>query len=243
MGELNPEAWNAFGLTHKGNIRDHNEDAFLSLTEQKLWAVADGMGGHSAGDVASSTIVECLSKYKHTPFLGKNIRQICNILTNANKRLLQKAHALNDVIGSTVVILIAHNRYSAVIWAGDSRLYRYRDAKLKQITRDHSESERLVDEGYPIEDINKYEYADAVTRAVGAEADLALETRIFENRENDRYLLCSDGLNKELSNSDIEQIILEGPPEVTVTKLLDTTLERGARDNTTLVVIETLDLD
>lgn len=238
MKEKSTFIWQSFGLTHIGNVRQLNEDAFIAQDGQRMWAVADGMGGHRSGDMASKTIIHHLESYLETPFLGKNVSRAQERIYAANQTLLNNAQAIDDIIGSTIVVLLASQQYSAVIWAGDSRLYRYRQGQLKQITRDHSEAERLIDEGYPPEEIKGYEYSEAITRAVGADDDLELDVQVFEHQRKDRYLLCSDGLTKELSFADILNSFIKGSPKQAANKLLNNALSREGKDNTTIVVID-----
>ena len=239
MGRLVCQQTRSEGVTNTGNIRSHNEDAFINLDQQQLWAVADGMGGHQSGEVASRMIVDALATYRATPLLGKNIRQITSLLQAVNQQLVELAdNDADKIIGSTIAILLLHGRYCAALWAGDSRVYRYRKGLLKQITRDHSEAELLRDAGITPEEISNLPYAESITRAVGADTFLQLEAQIQEIQAGDIYLLCSDGLYKELDETDMAQIMSANDIKTSIQQLLATALKRQGRDNITIVVIE-----
>lgn len=228
-----PHPWTSFGITHTGNIRDHNEDAFLALPEQRLWIAADGMGGHTAGDFASRLIIEQFKNYKTSPLTGQSVDNIRQILAKVNHELWTKAQHMGDIIGSTVAILLATDHHVATIWSGDSRIYRLRDGLFKQITRDHSEGEE-AESG--INDFVGSEFNNAVTQAIGAEEELQAEMEIRENRPGDTYLLCSDGLNKELNDQQIGAILLDNNLESAGQILLQEALDNYGRDNITVVL-------
>ena len=229
-----PRPWASFGITHTGNIRDHNEDAFLALPEQRLWIAADGMGGHTAGDVASRLIIDQFSSFKASPLTGHSVDQIRQILANVNHELWTKAQQMGDtIIGSTVAILLATEHHIAAVWSGDSRIYRLRDGLFKQITRDHSEEEELDSE---MDDLARSAFSNAVTQAIGAAEELQVEMEIRENRPGDTYLLCSDGLNKELSDPQIAAILQANNIETAGQILLREALASYGRDNITVVL-------
>jgi protein phosphatase len=231
--------WLSVGVTDTGNIRERNEDAFLTCNKQKLWAVADGMGGHDAGDVASQMVIRHLQQYQATPLLGRNVRQITRLLQSTNKRLILKALSTNkNIIGSTVCALLAHRKHCVFLWAGDSRIYRLRDGHFQQITQDHSESEELIKAGMTREDVSRLPHSEAITRAVGSDTHLNLEISMRAFEQGDTYLLCSDGLYKELSERDIANSISTHSLDECVNQLLDKALQRQARDNITIVEVQ-----
>jgi len=230
--------WNSYGITHTGNIRAHNEDAYLNYPQQQIWLVADGMGGHTAGDVASHMIVDELENYTHTPLLGRNTRQIIQKLQKVNQELVEMAgDEGNKIIGSTVAALITQRSHGVCLWAGDSRIYRFRDDKLKQITRDHSELNELLDLGMSLKEALRSPFAQAISRAVGADRTLAVEAQIIETMENDIYLLCSDGLDKEVSDEEIADVLTSHTPDDSVQVLLKMALERKGQDNITVMIV------
>lgn len=228
------QPWTSCGITHTGNIRDHNEDAFLSLPEQRLWIAADGMGGHTAGDFASRLIIEQFRSFKASPLTGQSVDQIRQILATVNHELWNKAQQMGDVIiGSTVAILLATEHHIAAIWSGDSRIYRLRDGRFKQITRDHSEGEE-TESG--IDDFTESTFNNAVTQAIGATQELQIEIEIREIRPGDTYLLCSDGLNKELNDQQIAAVLQANNVESAGNILLSEALANYGRDNITVVL-------
>jgi len=236
---VNPEKWQSVGCTHTGNIRSRNEDAYLDLPEHSLWAIADGMGGHASGEIASRMIVNNLCHYHQTPLCGKNIRRITQRLSAINTALIEQA-ALEkvSVIGSTVAILHATRRYCVCLWAGDSRIYRLRNGQLKQLSRDHTHAALLNRFGTNYDISINHENLQALTRAVGADTALQLEVQIQEIFANDLYLLCSDGLNKELSDSEIAEILKSNTIEDGMELLLNSALHKGGRDNITLLILK-----
>lgn len=239
MDKLNTNLWVSYGVTHTGNMREKNEDALLTLDGQKIWAVADGMGGHEAGDIASQCVVKQLMKYRATPLLGKNVRQIAQRLQSANNSLFEKASPEEDrFTGSTICVLLAHYRHCVFMWAGDSRIYRFRNGHLRQLTWDHSVAAELIEGGANKEEVDRLPNSGAITRAVGADAHLDLELRMHNFEHGDIYLLCSDGLYKELSDSEIADTIAACSPEECANTLLNTALRRQGRDNITILVVK-----
>ena len=236
-------SWQSYMLTHTGKVRDHNEDAVFAANERGLWVVADGMGGHDAGDVASTMIVETIEKLPAASGLANYIDQIEDCLLDINSELLSFAQAQGlSTIGSTVAILLFYGEYYCYLWAGDSRIYLFRDNVLYQVSVDHSPMERYVVRGLISRtQASAHPGSNAITRAVGVEKDLYLDLEIQKLRKGDRYLLCSDGLNKHLSNDNIQKILRNNHnTTIACEKLLQTTLMRGAEDNTSVVIVDVL---
>jgi serine/threonine protein phosphatase PrpC len=229
--------WRSHGRSDVGRIRVVNEDAFLENPQKGVWAVADGMGGHLAGDVASRAVVDALRTVAPQDGIESLIADVNACLQRTNAALLRRsqADAEGQIMGSTVVILLAVANHCATLWAGDSRLYRFRGGRLSQLTRDHSPDA----EGEPAEDRSpeKENSSNVVTRALGAEDDLAVDTVVFEADPGDTYLLCSDGLVKEVNPREIADILNQADPEQSSRALIDLALARGARDNVTVVVV------
>lgn len=231
-------SWLSCALTDVGNVRRINEDALLNCPEKRLWAVADGMGGHDAGDLASSTVVSFLSDVLSTPRFSDLVDHVEDALLAANTRLFQLGVDQSMVAGSTVVAMVAHGRHVVVMWAGDSRLYRWRQGRCEQMTRDHSHVEDLVTLGYitPAE-AETHPRANVITRAVGAAPELFIEMELFDLEDGDLFLLCSDGLYKELALEEIHAVMTSLPPVEACRRLVDRVLENGARDNVSVIVI------
>jgi serine/threonine protein phosphatase PrpC len=231
--------WQSALRSEVGKVRKHNEDSGLDRPDARLWAVADGMGGHSAGDLASQMIVNSLSKLKPTTNLSEHVDFVEHSILGVNNRLLELAEANNQTIGSTVVALLANDNYGVFLWAGDSRLYRLRDNDLSQLTTDHTQAQHYLERGLiSRESAADHPAGNMVTRAVGASASLFLDIDIVDIVPGDRFLLCSDGLDKHVSDPEIEAALRDGDPSTVVDTLIELTLERGANDNVTICVID-----
>ncbi|MEN8129415.1 MAG: protein phosphatase 2C domain-containing protein [Pseudomonadota bacterium] len=231
--------WSSASASHVGKVRRHNEDAYLDLSERKLWVVADGMGGHAVGDVASRMIVDALKEVPAPKDLEEYIDEVSNCLQTVNQQLINEAAQRHEtVIGSTVVTLLAHENRYACIWAGDSRLYLSRDGILSQLSRDHSHVEELVTQGLlNRRQAKNYPGSNAITRAIGATNKLQLDSKIEQARDGDVYLLCSDGLTNEVGDDEIATELARGNYQQICNNLLDSALNHGARDNISIVVV------
>jgi serine/threonine protein phosphatase PrpC len=230
-------SWRSAAATSKGNVRGHNEDAVLDRPDLGLWVVADGMGGHNAGDVASSMIVQSLSGLtKHTS-PSACLDEVEDRLRAVNSALY-RASLDNQagMSGSTIVALLALERHCLSIWAGDSRVYRSRDAVLEQVTRDHSEAEELRDEGGAT--LPEIMQSNVITRAVGGSQELFLDVELRELRHQDRFLLCSDGLYRELSDADLNRHLSGNDPEGACKALLKHALGGACSDNVSAIVVQ-----
>jgi len=232
--------WSSSSRTDVGMVRQHNEDACLDRPEAGLWAVADGMGGHSAGDVASAMIVQRLQALDPAQPLSRLVEQAEAILEAVNAELLQLASTREAAtIGSTVVALIAHGAHAVCLWAGDSRAYRLRDGVLEQVTQDHALVADLVDRGVlSAEQAANHPQSNLVTRAVGAADTLKLDLEIMRLRPGDRFILCSDGLDKELRHDEIREVLARGGGAGAADALVELALSRGSRDNVTVVAVQ-----
>ncbi|MGD9601108.1 MAG: PP2C family serine/threonine-protein phosphatase [Gammaproteobacteria bacterium] len=230
--------WTSVALTHTGLVRQANEDAFCARPEAGLWAVADGLGGHSAGDVASRSVVEGLARLRAQPQLSLMVEFIEHSLLDTHARLLALG-AGERTVGSTVVALTIVGAHAAYLWVGDSRLYRYRDGALARLTTDHSKVEEFVERGLlRPENAAGHPQAHLLTRAIGARPELFIDMDVCEVRPGDRFLLCSDGLDKHVANDEIAARCELPEPRAFAEALLDLTLARGAADNVTLCVVD-----
>jgi protein phosphatase len=244
MAELARFHWSSASLTHVGKVRECNEDAYLDAPERELWVVADGMGGHAVGDVASALVVDTLKDLPSPTSLEAYIDTVRDSLQSVNQRLrCEAAKRQESIIGSTVVVLLAYENRCAWLWAGDSRIYLLRDSRLKQLTRDHSQVEQLIAQGL-IErsQAGKYSGGSAITRAVGASDKLILDSEMLEVRDSDVFLLCSDGLTNEVDDNEIASELIRGNFQKSCEKLVARALDYGARDNVTAVVIHAEDI-
>lgn len=240
IGKPPETRWTSHGLSVVGNRRKINEDAFLNRPDLGLWVVADGMGGHLAGDVASRTIVESLAGIEASGDLDTLVEQVFTQLRQVNAELhrLGNERMGGQVVGSTVVVFLSDGREGVAIWAGDSRLYRYRRGGLEQLTRDHSLLDEMVRSGL-LEGGNAAEQTNSniITRAIGAEAGIELDALRFRMEEGDAFVLCSDGLTKELSAGEIAARLHFGTCADSAQALVDAALHKLGRDNISVVVV------
>jgi protein phosphatase len=229
--------WTSSSRSVTGNVRQVNEDACLELPAIGLWVVADGMGGHNAGDVASRAIVDALAEIHPSPRPGAFVDQIEDTLSRVNRLLYDRSidGSSSGLCGSTVAVLAVCGTYAVCLWAGDSRIYRRRDISLEQVTRDHSELQEAVDNGASGASADA-PAANIITRAVGGTVDLVLDTELREVGDGDSYLICSDGLYRELPDADLASHLRLGPEEACVS-LVDQALRGACADNATAVVV------
>ena len=234
--------WSSAGLTDPGRVRSVNQDALLDRPDLGLWVVADGMGGHSDGAYASRLLVEYLDRLGQPSLLGVVSKRVSAVLKDVNRRLIEEAIARDaDIIGSTVVVLVAVGDHCAILWVGDSRVYRLRDETLVQLTSDHSQVQELVDQGLLTrEQAEAHPMSNVLLRAVGGDPELEVDTRVEPLRAGDRFLLCSDGLTKELSASAIAEILGRADPATAARELVRAACEAGGRDNVTALVVDIL---
>jgi serine/threonine protein phosphatase PrpC len=230
--------WTSGGATDSGRVRDVNQDACLDRPDLGLWAVADGMGGHRDGGVASRLVVEGIGRMAHPNLLGAAVESIRKILQAVNRRLVADAAAFDDVIGSTVVALVAVGDHCAILWVGDSRAYRLRHGELVQLTLDHTHVQQLVAQDILTpEQAEHHPMSNVLVRAVGGDAELEVDCRVEALRDGDRFLLCSDGLIKELRSVEIARILSGGEPADVARRLVESACKAGGRDNVTAVVV------
>jgi len=236
--------WTSASRSHVGLVRKVNEDACLDRPELKLWAVADGMGGHSVGDFASRRVIETLSDVASPNRPESVAAAIRERLQTVNQELREEATRRNvEAIGSTVAVLLACDRQCRYLWAGDSRIYLYRSGRLKRLTRDHSLLEELKSRGHVISaDALPPAAQHGITRAVGAADILNLDEDIEAIIDGDIFLLCSDGLTNEVSEEEIGRALLAGSCRQSSEALVEMALERGGRDNISAVVVRAEDV-
>ena len=227
--------------THVGMVRKLNEDSMFSRDEIGLWSVADGMGGHQAGDMASQMVVGALEAVPLCNDISDLLQNTRRALNKANSDLISmdSQFEAGRVPGSTVVALMILNGSAAVVWSGDSRIYRLRGGNLVQVTRDHSHVQELVDQHLiKPEEAESHPMANVITRAVGIEEPLDLDTLHLDVMSGDRFLLCSDGLSRLLSLEEIQEQMQTREQEESVQSMIHTALVRGAPDNVTVVSVQ-----
>jgi serine/threonine protein phosphatase Stp1 len=224
--------------TDVGCIRQVNEDAYLAREQDALWAVADGMGGHSKGKWASTRIAAALEAATLPEDLDGAVAAVIAALDHANAEICRTGDAEGAVIGSTVTALLVRDRCFVVLWAGDSRLYRLRDGALRLLTTDHSQVEQMIAAGLLTrEEAEGHPMAHLLSRAVGVRPELTLDRRSGEVLPGDLFLLCSDGLTRVVQDGEILELVAQASPPRAATALVELALGRGAADNVTVVVV------
>jgi serine/threonine-protein phosphatase Stp1 len=232
-------AFECVSRTDVGLRRKVNEDSLLVRTNRGLWAVADGMGGHDAGDVASSKITEALQGLPVAYGLDDVVDSAIAALNRVNQELiaLASANGSERTIGSTVAgLAIADGQYRC-FWAGDSRVYRVRDEQIIQLTRDHSLVQSLVEAGMlDPEEAENHPNASVITRAVGVAEELRIDTVSGDARPGDQFLLATDGLTRMVGDAELVAELTSNRPQEAAEKLIETVLSRGAPDNVTIII-------
>jgi protein phosphatase len=228
--------------THPGRVRTMNEDCCLIRPTVGLWLVADGMGGHKAGDFASRAIAE--SAYWITP-QGSAMAlktKFLERLVIAHDDIRQQSERLNGAtVGSTLVALLAYGQHFAVLWSGDSRVYLLRDGALHQMTTDHTEAQELLRAGTITADqAANWPRKNVITRAIGVNDAPETEEKYGTIQAGDTFLLCSDGLTGHVNDAEIAEHLAGPRAQQTCDRLIELTLSRGARDNVTVVVVRCL---
>jgi protein phosphatase len=237
--------WTSAARTDVGLVRSHNEDAILDRPARRLWAVADGMGGHAYGEVASRMTVDALDRLPAAATLRQAVADTCAQLSAVNRALLDEAGERQvAVIGSTVVVLLACGRSAACVWAGDSRIYLCRGGSLHQLTRDHNQFEQLqARHHFSPEDALAYPGAGMITRALGAAPTLEPEALELQVSDGDAFLLCSDGLSNAVSTDDMFGALAGADCRAVAGRLVALALANGGRDNISVVVVRANDVD
>lgn len=236
-----PLKWVSKGATDVGTVRPLNEDSFLSQPEIGLWTVADGMGGHDGGSVASQMIVDGLKKLSSKVNLDILVNDIENIIIDVNNCLLEYSTArLNGrTIGSTFVSLLIKGNIGVCLWAGDSRLYRFRQDQLSQISEDHSHVAELLKQGLiSAQEAENHPESNVITRAVGTSERIDIDIDVFDVKIGDQFLLCSDGLYNSVSKIEIVKCLYENSLEKSVNNLIKMALHNQASDNVSVVLVK-----
>ena len=227
-------------VTNVGLAREHNEDNVLARPDIGLWVVADGMGGYGGGDVASGAVVAALKTVSPSASASGLLAEFEEKIVGVNSDLRAMAHARNGaILGTTLAALMVHGTNFACVWCGDSRVYLRRNGRLAQVSRDHSEVQELIDRGVlRKEEASTWPRRNVVTRALGATDDPELEIVDGPAYAGDRFLLCSDGLTVHVADDEIAASLEGAHPQSAVDDLLRLTLERGASDNVSIIIVD-----
>lgn len=233
-----------YGITHTGMVRENNEDRFFMDKEKHIYMVADGMGGHNAGEVASQMAVDIAGQYINdsmTP--DADLTQvICDAITAANRDIYQKSIHSKKLsgMGTTLDVCAFYEDKIITFHVGDSRIYRLRGDELSLMTTDHSFVEMLVQKGeLTREEAENHPNRNMITRAVGTESTVLIDVSEQDAKPGDLYLMCSDGLTNMLNQSELEQILkLDVSLEDRANRLVELANEKGGTDNITVLMIE-----
>ncbi|WP_052254227.1 PP2C family protein-serine/threonine phosphatase [Leisingera sp. ANG-S5] len=228
--------------THVGLKRKVNEDSVLALPEHDIWLVADGMGGHDAGDFASRLIADAVAMIPLGLDPAARMHALRDAIQNAHKAIRTEAEARGGgTIGSTVAALIMANQHFVGLWAGDSRIYRLRDGHIEMLTEDHSAVAEYVLAGKMTwDEAEQHPHSNAITRAVGVGEELEIDKIRGDTEPGDRFLICSDGLTKYATFQILEDVLGSAPLETVGDQLIQIALTGGGADNITAIVIDVL---
>jgi len=230
-----------YAKTHKGNVRKLNEDAvYIPEDSIGFFAIlADGMGGHNAGDVASSLVVNTVKAFLNDIDPACiNEGSVRDALCHANTLIWNEscANKNRNGMGSTATVAVFAGSCVYIGQVGDSRAYLLRNGALTQITKDHSYVQLLIDRGFITQDdAARHPQRNIITRAVGTECDVEVDTFIVELNEKDVILLCSDGLNNAVSDEDIAKL-LSDDLSVAPERLIQAALDNGGTDNISVII-------
>ena len=227
-------------VTHVGHVRKVNEDSILALPDQQVFVVADGMGGHAAGDVASQMVVDAVAALPLTSKPRDQMRALRHAVQRAHQNILDEiALQGGGTMGATVVALMISGGRFVCFWAGDSRLYRLRGGEIELLTADHSVVGALVAAGQMSwDEAEHHPQSNAITRAVGVGDELELDKIRGNVERGDRYLVCSDGLNKYANLKTLREALKGASIETVTDKLLGIALDGGGADNISIIVVD-----
>ena len=246
------------GLTHVGRQRQHNEDTFLVEDQARLFLVADGMGGHAAGEIASRIAVDSITEFiLHTKeddgtwphaydeHFKRSTNRLMAAVRLANTRVLEamRKDARLRGMGTTVVACLADDTTMSIAHVGDSRAYLIRENKLSRITNDHSWVFEQVQAGMLTEaEAEKHPLRNVITRALGGALQVTPDASEIEIRPGDVYLLCSDGLTGMVPEEEILRMVNEHHDDIdkACQQLIDAANERGGLDNVTAILVKTV---
>ena len=246
----------AYGLTHVGRQRQHNEDSYLVADEAKLFLVADGMGGHAAGEIASRIAVDSISEFiLHTKeddgtwphaydeHFKRSTNRLMAAVRLANTRVLEamRKDARLRGMGTTVVACLADGETMSVAHVGDSRAYMIRNNQLQRITNDHSWVFEQVQAGMLTEaEAEKHPLRNVITRALGGALQVTPDASEIEVKEGDVFLLCSDGLTGMVPEDEILKVVTQSNDDLekACQKLIEEANERGGLDNVTAILVK-----
>ena len=222
-----------------GRVRNHNEDSFLTQPDSGVWVVADGMGGHHAGDFASRAIVESVASVG-MPVSAPDLQaRFMDRILRAHQTIQAQSQRLNGAtVGATLVGLLSFDRHFACIWSGDSRIYLLRGGHFAQVTVDHTEVNELLRTGAITQDqAATWPRRNVITRAIGVHDMPMTDERSGVLMDGDTFLLCSDGLTEHVEDHEMADTLAQMGAQAACDSLVALTLTRGAKDNVTVLVV------
>lgn len=228
--------------THVGHKRKVNEDSILTLADQHIWVVSDGMGGHAGGDFASQAVVDSIAMIDPGLQPIQLMGELRASISRAHNAIQIESHNRGGAtMGATIVTMLVSGHHFAAFWAGDSRLYRLQNGQIDLLTTDHSMVASLVLAGQMSwDEAEHHPQSNAVTRAVGVGDELELDKIRGEILPGDRFMLCSDGLTKYATFNMLERILSREPIETVADTLQQIALDGGGADNISIIVIDIL---
>ncbi|OJJ11791.1 hypothetical protein BKI51_08795 [Alphaproteobacteria bacterium AO1-B] len=230
----------ALGLTDIGRMRQENQDAYFIDENLGVFAVMDGAGGMNDGARASRIVCESLSGITD-PVSAKDLFDQFESRVVWAKNEIEKAAERSEgaMMGTTIAALLTYGAHFVCLWAGDSRVYRFREGRLEQLTTDHTEAQDLVDRKVlTAEEAKRYPRSHVITRAIGSGVDLELDVVTGNLQPSDRFMLCSDGLTGHLDDAVIKSFLMNGAPQPTARGLINGALDSGGSDNVTVVIVD-----
>lgn len=233
-----PLRYRSSSASHPGAVRPHNEDALHEDAQSGVWAVADGMGGHENGRWAADTVVSALA---HAPLNGSpeaDVQALADAAGQANAAIHAHAQARGATMGTTLAGLVCREGRAFAFWAGDSRVYRVRAGSIARLTRDHTAVQDLVDQGaLRPEDAETHPMGHVLARAIGPEAQVAVDVVEEAVLPDDAFVLCSDGLIRVVEEREIAAAVASGDPAHAADGLVQAAVSRGAPDNVTVITV------
>lgn len=234
-------------VTHPGLVRESNEDSML--VTDRFVAVADGLGGHAAGEVASKLAVDRLRQLDELDIVGPD--DVVAAIVDANRQILaeMRRHRAYEGMGTTLTGLgtveVGGSEHCVVFNVGDSRVYRHLGGVLTQVTVDHSEVEELRAAGHiTAQDAARHPRRNVVTRCLGTDPSPTPDLWVFPPADHDRFLICSDGLTTEVDDDGIAELLTLHPePEAAANALVEQALAAGGRDNIAVIVVDLTSVD
>lgn len=225
--------------THIGNVRASNQDSVLNESTSRLYGVADGMGGHNGGDIASQMAVLMLPRILES--MEANEENLLSGFEQVN-RLIYEEQLKDQVLsgmGTTLTVLWETEEEIILGHIGDSRAYRMRNGRIEQLSMDHSVVGEMVREGVLTEEqAMQHPYRNVITQAVGTSETLNPDIKIIDKQKGDKYILCSDGLYEYVNKEEMRDLLLRNAPEDAAEKMIEKALNAGGKDNVTVLIAE-----